>query len=263
MTREEKYAEKISKLLRKAESTTDAEAEALIEKAQALMTRYAIDEAMLAQVEGKTIDELVTKDITHTGIFQAVLMEITTVVARSNDVFPVYRKQSAIRGQRPAAHVVSLSGFQSDVDRAIMLATSLELQAVEGMSRWWKTRKAEAPWLSKMDAFKERRQFISSFANAAGTRLREAAKAAKADVVAERAAAADVTVEAESESVELVLVSKKEQVNEYVDKKYGRLRSSSRSYQSGSSSARSAGRAAGQRANLGNPGLGSQGRLGR
>ena len=40
---QEKYAEKIAKLLAKAESTTPAEAELLLEKAQSLMSQYAVD----------------------------------------------------------------------------------------------------------------------------------------------------------------------------------------------------------------------------
>ena len=78
----EHYADKIAKLLAKAESTTPEEAESLVAKAQELMTAYAVSEAMIDSVRGIERDEIGQDE--YVGIFRAAVADIGRAVARAN-----------------------------------------------------------------------------------------------------------------------------------------------------------------------------------
>src|SRR4051794_139851 len=86
----ERYAEKIAKLLAKAESTTPEEAELLIGKAQQLMTEYAISEAMIDAARGVSVDEIEQCRFAYGGFLRKDLGEIAWAVLRANDCKGVY-----------------------------------------------------------------------------------------------------------------------------------------------------------------------------
>lgn len=270
-----KYADKIAKLLRLAESAgTEEEADTALQKAQQLMTAYSIDEMMIAKARGenqKVREEIIEMNIEYTGIFQAVLMDLGSAVARNNNCRCLYSKREKgwerdpeTGKTKPKAHLLHVIGFESDVRRTIMLDASLQLQQATAVKNW---SKENVPgWASKMESFKMRRSFLAGFAQGVAQKLHEARVAGEAEAAQNEAARSNVTETEATESVALELRSRKDQVNDWVDQKYGRLRSSrSRGYQSGGYGAHSAGAAAGRAANTGGPsvGGGSRGELGR
>ena len=262
-TRQEAYAAKIAKLLRQAEGTkNEAEAEAFFTKAQELMTTWAIDEEMLDRARGdnrKERDKIVERHIEYTGIYSQALYDVGRAVAIANDCKVLIRK-------RNGSTTLYVIGFEKDVDRVRLLDSSLQIQAVSGMKRWWTEHKPEFQYHSGSEQFRARRQYIFGFARGVGAKLQAARTTGEEQAVeneAERhAAGADPTTQDHEQakaSVELVLRSKREQVNDWMDQKYGTsLRRVSRRYSSGSARAGSAGYQAGQQADVGQSRVGTQ-----
>lgn len=251
------YAERIVKLLCKAESTDSApEAEALTAKAQELMTHYGISDVLLAQAEGRQIQETVIEDsIVYSGTLHTARFDIGKAVARAQNCRVLITKMPK---SNTKMHII---GFASDVRNAKLFDASVQLQASVAMRQWYDAQRTDG--LSKMDKFKMRRQFLMSFAQGLSAKLEVAKRAGVDGAVTDEAARAGVSEATARTSTELVLRTRTEQVNDWVDKTYGStLRSVRRSYQHGGYGAADAGYNAGKNANVGQPGLGRRRELG-
>lgn len=242
------YADKIAKLLRKAESTTfDEERDALIAKAQHLMTVYAIDEAMLAQHGDAEREEIMCEMVTFTGVYMKDLAAITCVVAHANGVQPVLQN---LTWKRPAQYGVSLNGFEGDVRRVRLLDTSLQLQCSAALQSWAKSPEGIQSWMTAMQKFKARRSFILGFSYGLRRQLEAAKRAGQEEAVKSEATRTDTTEAEASESVALVLRARADQVSDWVDQQYGRLTYVNRRVSGGGMNARAAGESAGRRASV-------------
>lgn len=264
MTTETKYAEKIAKLLNQAENAgaTPAEAEAFMQRAAQLMLEYAISEAMIDAVRGIDRDELVQENFDYTGVFQYGTLRVGSAVAAH---FGLRCVQSLNNPGSPKYSRLYVVGFKSDVARARLLDTSLQVQCAAAHQAWYKENKESMSWMDKGLVYRTRRDFVFGFASGVGAKLSEASRAARVEAKAHEAERAEVTLEAASASVELVLVGRKKRVEDYYDTVWGgKTRSSSTRYRGGSSGGRGAGYSAGLAANTNTgAGIGSRGVLGR
>jgi len=145
-----KMLTKVRALLAKAESTEfSAEAEALTAKAQALMTRHSIDEALLAADDGGSFDVRGVRVL----IDQPYALEKATllhVVAEANRVRAIWND---------FASCVTLVGQPTDVAQVDLLFTSVLVQATRAMTQQ----------VGSSAAF--RRAFLHAFAVRIGERL--------------------------------------------------------------------------------------------
>lgn len=143
MSNQEKYAEKIAKLLAKAESSTfEAERDAFIAAAQNLMTRYAISEAMIDSARGIERDEIEQETFKLTGVFRESVGELLWAIASSNNCRAVLMPDMRIRdedGKTKLTLQYTLTGFRSDLDRVKLLFSSLQIQAASAQAAWAKT----------------------------------------------------------------------------------------------------------------------------
>lgn len=244
-----KYEERIAALLAKAESTTPEEAELLTAKAEELMIKYGIEQAVIdAKRLGNTAPEkIVTEKIYFTGIYSAGMVMMGHYVATALGQLRTLQSKNNTRfnpatGKREKADVLYVIGFESDVKQAVLLITSLQLQAVSAMAAWWRTFD-EARYLTGMEKFKEKRQFVISFGAGASERIKETRRR----VVQEETAKGTGT--------ELVLVDRKSQVDRFTEDKYNPRTTRSRGLDGGSYGGGSAGRAAGRNANVGGTGI--------
>jgi hypothetical protein len=266
---QERYADKIAKLLAKAESTTPEEAELLIAKAQELMTEYAISEAMIDAARGVERDEIVQEELVYFGTFYKVIPYLGWAAMSANNCRGFYRdwqRREPEPGKKPQrCYVITCVGFKSDVDRVRALDASLRLQCAAAMNEWWQgsPHAANNEWYSNSDRYKIRRSFIDGFAGAVRAKLETAREAGEKAAVEAEAVRSSTTVEDATASVALVLRSRKDRVDDWMDKTYGKLgKSRSRSY-SVDYSGHSAGRSAGARADVGQPGMRSRRGLNR
>lgn len=191
---DEKLLTRVRALLAKAESTTfPEEADALTAKAQQLMSRHAIDAAM---VDG-------TSSADRSPDRRAVLIDRPYASAKLSilaGVAGANRCQVITTGSDTTAHVF---GFGVDIDTTEVLYTSLLLQATAAMTA--AGPQTDRHGRSRTRAF--RHAFLLAFAGRVGRRLRDAARSTvdRADgdhggalvpVLAERDAAVDDAVRA-------------------------------------------------------------------
>jgi hypothetical protein len=244
------YARKIDGLLSKAaQAGTAEEAEAFTKKAQELMSKYAIDEAMVAEAAGKKSKSMtiIEDSIVYLGSYSRAHYQIGHVIAQANECRTLITKGgfNVDKGKYDqymmTLHVI---GFEEDVKRVKMLNSALQIQAQGALNRWWKGLE-HTNLMSAMQKYKDRRQFLLSFANGLHIQLTNAAEAARKRAEEERGS---------DNSVALVLRDKKSRVDEWVDQTYGRLRSVWPREYGGTTAAAQAGKAAGLRADAGTSG---------
>ena len=161
-------ADKVRKLLAKAEdpATTPEEAEAFTAKAQQMMTKYAIDLAMVA--DPATADRLLERDWVVEGPYATHKVSIINAVARANDCRVLYAELP--RG-RKRIYVV---GFAGDVDWVETLTRSLEVQLAAALAAAVRAKPAGVHGRTYSVAF------VQGFAVEISNRLHRARQAAVA-----------------------------------------------------------------------------------
>ena len=214
---------RIRGLLAKAESTEYAEeAEALTAKAQELMTRHAVDAALLDA--GRTSGgEVGTRRVHVADPYVRAKMQLLAAVAEANDVRLVWYQKLGI---------ANLVGGRADLDAVELLFTSLLLQVVQALS----TAERQDGGHSPSRTF--RRAFLLGYAHRIGERLQSARRRATAEAASER-------------GVDLlpVLRSRREAVDSAVSELFPRVRTS-RSRGSVDAGGWFAGRSAAERADV-------------
>ena len=156
---------KIRALLAKAESTSfEAEAEALTTKAQQLMARHAVDEAV-ARAEGRHCDTPTLRRIPVDDPYAAAKVDLLDVVGRANGVRTVSYRSLGLS---------ALVGFPSDVDAVEVLFTSLLVQATRALVD--RGRVTDARGRSRTRSY--RQSFLLAYASRIRERLHAAAAVA-------------------------------------------------------------------------------------
>lgn len=164
----EKIVSRVQALLAKAESTTyPEEAEALVAKAQELMARYAIDEAVSLQQRAAGSRPKLQR-MTIEAPYITAKASLLGAIGRANDVQVVYNRSGG----------ASLIGYDADIEIVELLFSSLLIQATGAMLRV--PREEIGP---QVKAF--RHAFLLAFANRIGQRLSEARTAVAEEVAAE------------------------------------------------------------------------------
>jgi Protein of unknown function (DUF2786) len=159
-----KVLKRIRALLAKAEATDHpAEAESFTAKAQDLMTRHAIDEALLTAA-GDAAITVVAKRVHLQSPYAATKTSLLNAVARANRCKVIYFERLAI---------ATVVGVRLDIDQVEMLFTSLLIQATRAMTDAGAGR---AGSFDRSATF--RRSFLAAYAVRIGERLTEATSAA-------------------------------------------------------------------------------------
>src|SRR5437879_5887944 len=159
--------ERVRALLAKAESTTfPEEADALTVKAQQLMARHAIDEAMLAA--GDPREAVESRKVWLDRPYEAEKARLLAQVAAANRTRTVWIKEIG---------VVIVIGFGPDLGVIELLFTSLLVQATRAMTT--------APRRADGRTRSFRQSFLVGYAGRIGERLREATSAATRDAADE------------------------------------------------------------------------------
>lgn len=157
----EKALDKIAKLLAKAESTTPEEAAAITERAEHLMMKYSIDQAVLnarRAASGERVDEKIIRfTFEFTGTYHRGLLYTFEQISGALGF-----KVSFRRGSNWSS--MTIMGFESDIENGKLLITSLQLQLTAALTAWWKNYDGKE-WMTPMQKFKARRSFMYSFAD--------------------------------------------------------------------------------------------------
>lgn len=249
---QEKYVSKIQKLLRLAEDprTPQNEAEQAYQKAQELITRWAIDDAMLAAATGgKPTESIDHEEFVIVGIYRFPLADLTAAVLRNNGLRPIIIPDAGWRevGGRvfKETYVMKAVGFSGDMKRARMLEQSLHMQALRAENEWWRENEHLYSYMKKGEQHRARRGFLFGFARGVDIKLKEA------NLRAQTAAA-----EQHGTGMELVLRDKGTMVAERFKELYPATRSSRDRRDHGDAYAQSKGVEAGRRADVGHDRIG-------
>lgn len=191
---------RIRALLAKAESTEyPEEAEALTAKAQQLMARHSIDEALLA-VGAPAKDAPAALRIGVDNPYEGPKTMLLDAVAAANRCRVVWAKEFGF---------CTIIGFDSDLDAVEVLYTSLLVQATAAMNREGSRK--------HRDGAPRTKAFRQSFLVAYAARIRERLTAATEQATSEAAAGRAV------EQLLPALRARDEAVNDAVDKLFPKL----------------------------------------
>jgi Protein of unknown function (DUF2786) len=220
--------DRVRKLLAKAEAegVTPHEAEALTAKAAELMARYGIDRALLGARHPETdspTDRVFDLDYPWASVKVHLLAGLASAL----------RCQCILLTRREPGSRIHVFGYQSDMERADILFTSLLVQMVRAMA-------AEAvPAGSGAKAW--HRSWMLGYASAVVARVRAAEEAAVAD-------ASDTGASAEGLSTALVLADRAMTVRHQAERAYPQTRKTRVTY---SGNGYQAGYREGQKADIG------------
>lgn len=240
---DEARVEKIAKLLAKAERAgTPEEAETFFAKAQELMTKWSVDEAML-RAAGKSSDELTRERMymKRSGYLKG-MQRLASEVAEANGCKILWYGPQFKEGAG-----VEFVGFASDIEKSKMMYASLLIQC--GRER---TRSLPPEYRGDANATNTfRKSFLFGYAVRIGERLRDQRRMTEA---------AEVKADSTG-TMALALVDRTEEVDAFFDNvPKSKGRSSRRKYDP---AGLSAGRSAANRADLGNARMGSTRSIGR
>ncbi|GAB3652651.1 DUF2786 domain-containing protein [Glycomyces tarimensis] len=167
-----KVYDKIRALLAKAESTdADAEAEAFTAKAQQLIARHSINEALLAESSEAGLEAAPVR-VYIARPYEQPKSELLHVVASANGCRAVYSREAGF---------CTVVGGETDLRAVELLYNSLLVQATSAMTRAGSKR--DGVGRSRTRSF--RQSFLASFAVRIGERLAESADQTARDVADE------------------------------------------------------------------------------
>ena len=236
-----KMKAKIAMMLAKAESTNfPEERDTFNAAAEKLMLRLGIARAELESVGEVKAEKVVKVSRTYKGIF--AIANVTAAYSVATGFGHITGLQTSYnRGRERNLHLI---GVQSDLNDLTQLLDSIELQMMSALAAWRKETADERRYLTAMEKELRDRSFLTGFGSTVGTRLRKARTVEEATV-------------AKGSGTDLVLVGKAQRVQEYMAQNYPNVRAS-HSRQGHSYAGSSAGRQAGEKANLGQKGLGNR-----
>lgn len=236
---------KIAGLLAKAERTdNEHERDTYTKKAETLMLRLGIERAELESVGEVKPEEIVEESRLWTGNYAIVMVPFMSRVGRAFGNLSFIQSKNH-NGMRRFSYVI---GHKSEVEEFLVLIDSLNVQVMSALKRWQRENREERRYMTDMEKYTENRSFIEAFGVTVAERLRKTRRVEEAEATPGAA---------------LVLASKMDRVNEWRDQQYGdSLRPSRTGARTWGASGAAGGAAAGERANLGEKGIGGRGVLG-
>jgi hypothetical protein len=201
MTDQDTIVERINKLLAKAERTDNSEeAEAFFSKAAALQSKHAIDEIMLNAAAGNKRDDIITKEYPLSGSYAKAHILMLHVLSKPLNCKVIQYK----RGTKITAKV---HGFRSDIERLDILFSSVLIQAARQLKPWAKEHTHAG--MTAAEKYQRRKSYLIGFGEGAAKKLQESMTTA--------------VEEAKEPGVGLVLVDRKQQVEDSCRDTFGRL----------------------------------------
>ena len=171
----EKIINRIEALLRKAESThSDEEREMLSAKAEELMIKYSIDQAML-DPDRNTEDQIISAQMHIRGIYQMTHMASALSVVQAMGARGYY---SDLRRLNKTV-VVTVIDFESTIGLVQRMVDSTLAQSMTSMSFWWAANKNE--WAASQ-GYMARRSYLEGFGRGVADRIRREREEAVAEV---------------------------------------------------------------------------------
>ena len=231
----EKMKDRIAMFLAKAEATNfDEERDTFNAAAEKLMIRLGIARAELEGRGEAKPEKIVGVRREYPGNYSISYIPFVYHVAGGFGHLTVLQQRTA--GLTRYAYII---GAESDVQEFCTLLDSLEIQVKHALRLWQKENIEVRRGLTDMQKFLQHRSFIEGFGAKVGSRLAERRDTEENKI---------------STGTELVLVSKDERRQEFIDSTYGELKQD-KAQRRHSSVGFAAGHRAGANASLGEKGI--------
>ena len=231
----EKMKDRIAMFLAKAEATNfDEERDTFNAAAEKLMIRLGIARAELEGRGEVKPEKIVEVRREYPGNYSISYIPFVYHVAGGFGHLTVLQQRTA--GLTRYAYII---GAESDVQEFCTLLDSLEIQVKHALRLWQKENIEVRRGLTDMQKFLQHRSFIEGFGAKVGSRLAERRDTEENKI---------------SPGTELVLVSKDERRQEFIDSTYGELKQD-KAQRRHSSVGFAAGHRAGANASLGEKGI--------
>lgn len=163
-------ADKIAALLAKAETTTPAEAEAIMEKVDELMAKYSLSQAMLDAARlarGDKVKGFTEVTLKAEGSYQHALMNLICDVAKGLGC----RAHYSNLGNHL---IVTLAGRQDEVEHAQVLIASVQIQAARAMKAERSAYVKQYPTSSPKARYQHCRSFLMGYGSGVKAKLEAA-----------------------------------------------------------------------------------------
>lgn len=233
MSTQEDITRRIGNLLKKAEGTdNDHEAEAFFAKAYALMVEHEISEMQARLAAGGNVkpDEIIRHQWHFSGTMSSALASMATNIGYGLGFMPLIRKDRSNM-------YLTWYGFETDIKDAIVLFNSLQIQGARLQRVALQAEIRRRGGMDRQSQFKFKRSFLEGFGQRVAARIKES-----------RTQAYEA---AEGGSLLPALIDKNKQVVRHVETIFPNMKFSRRSSQHNDFSGRSAGRSAGDKADIG------------
>ena len=195
--------QKIAKLLSKAERTdNEHERDAFNKAAEKLMLRLGVERAELEAAGNVEAEEIIEVSRQYKSVYAKNMVRFGSSICTG------IGNLTTLHSGRWSEAKLYIIGHRSDVELAERLLDSLELQVMTALTKWQKT--TDRTGYSKYDKLVGNRSFISGFAQTARQRVEDAHR-----VVAEE--------EHVSSGAALVLASRQDRINDWVNRAYPKL----------------------------------------
>uniref|UniRef100_A0AAU6R675 DUF2786 domain-containing protein n=1 Tax=Micrococcus phage Kurnik TaxID=3092208 RepID=A0AAU6R675_9CAUD len=172
----EKIEERVAHLLRKAESTTPEEAEALTAAAEKLIIKHGIDRARLVNPDDKNYKpDIRVFKLPFEGMWQTAHMNGFTAVVEALGLKALHSKSW------DGTTLLWFIGEQQDIVEAVHLVVSLKNQSEVALKAWWKAELPGLRWMTNHQRHVEKRSFMENFGYGAARRIRAERRAAAAE----------------------------------------------------------------------------------
>lgn len=254
----DKWIGKIEALLAKAEGTdSEQEAQVFYAKASELIVKYGIEQSQIDAVrasKGEPRGQIVRQAMWFGGVYAMgtmlgayqVIQEVSggaifcmKSASKVRDYLKVSADDNGVPDSRQGYYLY-LHGYESDIDQARLLVTSISIQANRAMHRWWSEKDpVERIWDKQYGVSDNmrKRSYIQGFFEGAADKIKQARRE---------------VVQQASTGAQVALVDRKQQVHLWMDQKgIGTGRAGRPTYSD--YGARSAGTSQGRRADVGQP----------
>lgn len=181
-----KIRERIGLLLKKAESTTPEEAEALTAQATRLAARHGVDAAAVlaeAKREGRSVldEPIIVRRVGFTGAYREAHLLIVHSVARAMGLQTIRTAYGTAK-----VHQLAIVGHESDVDLTEDIGRSLIEQGERAYKVWQKSGDRHAESLrfygTQWEKHKAKRAYLVHFGAGAGERIEANRRTVEAEV---------------------------------------------------------------------------------
>ena len=171
-----KLEERLKLMLKKAESTTPAEAEMIMGQVEKLMLKLGIDDIMALSTLGEKKEDISSIEIAFEGVYAkswvhmayAVVMALGEMRGISATVYGKNWKKIGLK--------LIVVGYEADVKRAKVLVDSLSLQCVTATTAHMLDFNVNVWNASASDKYNQKRSFIVGFGAGAADRIKKIRK---------------------------------------------------------------------------------------